>query len=79
MTVFALPSVVAGLPRLLRPGALYREDPFLSLSSRDQMRRHQRNELSRTDDLCRLPEPGKMPLIPGNQVIGARFVGTFQE
>src|ERR1035437_2265717 len=47
--------------------------------SRDQMRCHDADELSRRDHLGLLPELREMPLVAGHQVIGAGGIGALQE
>src|ERR1035437_9405796 len=48
-------------------------------SSRDQMRRHDADEVARCDRLGLLPELREMPLVAGHQVIGAGGIGALQE
>jgi hypothetical protein len=43
------------------------------------MRRYCREELTRTNDLCVLPEFWKVPRITGNQVICASGISAFDE
>src|ERR1035437_8852627 len=49
------------------------------VSSRDQMRRHDADELARRDHLGLLPELREMPLVACHQVIGAGGIGALQE
>ena len=43
------------------------------------MQRHDVDELARCVNLGCLPEPGKMSLIAGHQIVRARRVGTLHE
>src|ERR1019366_713288 len=58
------------------PGRL----PICSTSSlSDQVRSHDADELAGRDHLRLLPEPRKMPLVAGHQLIGAGGIGALQE
>jgi hypothetical protein len=48
-------------------------------SLRDEMRGYDADEFAGSDYLGRLPELWKMPLVAGDQVVGAGGVGAFQE
>ena len=47
--------------------------------SRDQVRCHNADELSRCDHLGFLPELRKMPLVASYEVVRARSIGAFEE
>jgi hypothetical protein len=50
-----------------------------STTSLDKVRGYDADEFAGCDDLGLLPELWKMPLVTGDEVIGAGRVGTFQE
>src|SRR5216684_3740299 len=53
--------------------------PVAGSRSRNQMRRHDADELARCDHLGALPELREMPLVAGYQIVGTGRTSTFQE